>query len=128
MNPCVDCVTQGCPWEEHYQPVDGWTATKVRLPTRWGGAPKKTVETYRIEFCPLFTPHPRQVEQKKTDNRGKRYTAKIEARNLETGETKIYQTAKETAADGFSVQQVRRVLSGMLGSHRGYVFTFREDG
>lgn len=127
VNPCIDCVTHGCPWEEDSLPVEGWVATKVKLPLKWSGATNNEVETYSIEHCPLFTPHPRRGEREETDNRGKRYTRPFEARNIKTGETKIYQNVKEAVADGFTAQQVRRVLTGVSSNHKGHVFAFVED-
>ena len=65
---CLDCqrACGGCSWSAvdpitekiRFEPVPGWTATRVRL--NLGGSTEKNryCDTYRITACPQFLPDP----------------------------------------------------------------------
>lgn len=56
-NICFDCKNSvpddrghGCPWSRKFEPVEGWTAKKVKQCIGNG----KYDETYHITACPMF--------------------------------------------------------------------------
>ena len=71
-NICQDCqkACGGCSWSEldettgeiKFQPVPGWTATKVILKAGNGG--RKHIETYHITACPEFVPDEPRTKKK----------------------------------------------------------------
>lgn len=65
-NICFDCqkACGGCSWsaldfvtlKPKFEPIPGWTATKVTLKTGHPGKPYAYTTTYHITQCPEFVP------------------------------------------------------------------------
>lgn len=115
MSLCQICARKvgTCSWERDFTPVPGWDAIPTKILMQSG----VREQSYRVMRCPLF------VEPK---NKGKdiihKKKTKIVASNIETGETKEYETIKAAASDGFSGSEVCRCVLGQDKSHKGYTF------
>ena len=51
---CFDCQNAvcGCSWSKRFEPVDGWTATPVKIRSEQ----KRYIDSYVVKKCPLFVP------------------------------------------------------------------------
>ena len=115
MSLCQICArkVETCSWERDFTPVPGWDAIPTKILMQSG----VREQSYRVLRCPLF------VEPK---NKGKdiihKKKTKIVASNIETGETKEYETIRAAARDGFSGSAVCKCVLGQEKAHKGYTF------
>ena len=115
MSLCQICARKvgTCSWERDFTPVPGWDAIPTKILMQSG----VREQSYRVLRCPLF------VEPK---NKGKdiihKKKTKIVASNIETGETKEYETIRAAARDKFSNSAVCKCVLGQEKAHKGYTF------